>query len=161
MWRHGNSSHEFLKPLHGGGVEDVFQPGNGAPRRGACNFKFFRARRIIDVNQEHKPIQLRFGQRVGAFLFDRILRRQHKKRRFERVRSADDRDTMLLHGLQHRGLSLCWSSVNFVGQDNVGEDRPFDELEFAPTILCFLKDVCAGDVHRHQVRCELNAAEAK
>jgi hypothetical protein len=34
-----------------------------------------------------------------------------------------------------------------------------DELEYAATILVVLQDVGAGDVHRHQVGRELDAAE--
>jgi Leucine-rich repeat (LRR) protein len=35
---------------------------------------------VADVNVHHEAIELRFGQRVGAFLFDRILRGQHVTR---------------------------------------------------------------------------------
>ena len=31
--------------------------------------------RIIDMDLEHEAIQLRFGQRIGSFLLERVLRR--------------------------------------------------------------------------------------
>ena len=40
----------------------------------------FRAVRIIDDDLQHEAIDLRFGQRIGAFLFERILRRQDEER---------------------------------------------------------------------------------
>ena len=46
---------------------------------------FFRRRRIVDHHVEHEAIELRFGQRIGAFLLDRVLRRQHEQRTIERV----------------------------------------------------------------------------
>ena len=36
---------------------------------------------------------------------------------------------MLLHGLQEGTLYLGWSSVDLVGEDEVGEDRPLLYLE--------------------------------
>ncbi len=68
---------------------------------------------------------------------------------------------MFLHRFQHRGLSLGGSSIDFVGQNNVREDRTFDEFKFTPAFGSFLKDICTGDVHRHQVGGELNTTEAK
>ena len=38
------------------------------------------ARRIADHQLEEESIQLRLGQRIGAFLLDRVLRGQHEER---------------------------------------------------------------------------------
>ena len=35
---------------------------------------------IIDEDVEHEAVELRFGQRIGAFLLDRVLRGQHEER---------------------------------------------------------------------------------
>ncbi len=35
---------------------------------------------IVDVHHEHEPVELRLGQRVGAFLLDGVLRGQHEER---------------------------------------------------------------------------------
>ena len=66
---------------------------------------------------------------------------------------------VLLHRLEHRGLRLRWGAVDFVGQHDVGEHRAVDELELAPAAGAVLQNIGAGDVHRHQVGRELDAAE--
>ena len=35
---------------------------------------------IVDEHVEHEAVELRFGQRIGAFLLDRVLRGQHEER---------------------------------------------------------------------------------
>jgi hypothetical protein len=66
----------------------------------------------------------------------------------------------LLHGFEQRRLRLGRRAVDFVGQQNVGEDRALHE---GPGAVAgggiFLDDVGAGDVGRHQVRRELDALE--
>ena len=47
------------------------------------------------------------------------------------VRLLADRDLPLLHGFEQRGLRLGRRAVDFVGQHDVGEDRPADEAELA------------------------------
>ena len=37
-------------------------------------------RRVVDEDHEHEAVELRFGQRIGALLLDRILRREHEER---------------------------------------------------------------------------------
>ena len=65
-----------------------------------------------------------------------------------------------LHGFQQRRLRLRRSTVDFVGKNDVREDRPFDEnadaLSGRPV---FFDDFRSRDVGRHQVRRELNAFE--
>ena len=39
-----------------------------------------RAIRIADDHLQHEAIDLRFGQRISAFLFDRVLRRENQER---------------------------------------------------------------------------------
>ena len=60
--------------------------------------------RIVDVDLHQEAVELRFGQRIGAFLLQRVLRRQHMERRRQVVARARDRDVMLLHRLQQRRL---------------------------------------------------------
>src|SRR5262249_18484603 len=58
------------------------------------------------------------------------------------------------------GLSFRRRAVDFVGEDHVGEDRSFDEVEDAAMRFgIFLDDVGAGDVAGHQIGRELNAVE--
>ena len=52
---------------------------NGALDDGAQVF----ARRILHQDLHQEPVELRFGQRIGAFHFDGVLRRHHQERRFQ------------------------------------------------------------------------------
>ena len=120
---------------------------------------FFKFGRIVELDQKHEAIELRFGQRIGSFLLDRVLRGQHQERRIELERFADRGHFVFLHRLEHGGLRFWRGAVDFVGQHDVGEHRAMDELKFAAAAGCILQNVGAGDVHRHQVGRELDAAE--
>ena len=82
---------------------------------------------------------------------------KHEKRLFQRIAHAGRRHLMLLHRFQQGGLRLGRSAVDLVGQDHVGEDRPFDKLHPAAAVAGLFEDFRAGDVRRHQVGRELNA----
>ena len=90
-------------------------------------------RRVVQLDQEHEAVELRFGQRVGSFLLDRVLRGQHQERRFQRQRLPQHGDLVFLHRFEHRRLGLGRGPVDLVGQDDVGEHRPVHELELAPS----------------------------
>ena len=64
---------------------------------------------------------------------------------------------MLLHRFEEGGLRLGRSPVDFIGQDDVGEDGPLDELHAAAAVAGLFEDFRAGDVRRHQVGRELNS----
>ncbi len=127
--------------------------------RGPRNFDLLVLLRIVNLDEEHEAVQLRLGQRVGSLLLDRVLRGQHQKRRRQRQRLSENRDLAFLHRFEHRRLSLRRRTIDFVGQHDVGEHRPGDELETASPVAVALQNVRAGDVHRHQVGRELDAAE--
>ena len=74
-----------------------------------------------DLHQE--AIELRFGQRIGAFHFDGILGGHDQEGRFEFVRGGAAGDGPLLHGFEQRGLCFGRGAIDFVGQHQVGEDR--------------------------------------
>ena len=109
---------------------------------------------------EHEAIELRFGQRIRAFELDRVLRREDVERLVERIGPPLDRDAVLLHRLEQRRLRLGRRAVDFVGEDDVREDRPRREHHLPPAgRRVLLDDVGAGDVGRHQVGRELDARE--
>src|SRR5262249_22834779 len=83
--------------------------------------ELFRPRRIADLHLEHEPVDLSLGQRVGALLLDRVLRRQHEERRRQRKRLVADGDLLLLHALEQGALHLGGRAVDLVGEDQVGE----------------------------------------
>ena len=100
------------------------------------------------------------GSGIGAFELDRVLRGEHEERLFERIRAALHGHAVLLHGFEQRRLRLGRRAVDFVGQDDVREDRAGREHHLAPAgRRILLDDVGAGDVGRHQVGRELDAVE--
>ena len=109
----------------------MIELGQRVAGRRAGDLDLLGFRRIIQLDQEHEPIELRLGQRIGPFLLDRVLRGQHQERRFESKRLADHRHLVLLHGFEHGRLRLRRGAVDLVGQHDVGEDRPVHELKLA------------------------------
>ena len=79
--------------------------------------------RVADHDVEHEPVELRFGQRIGPLLLDRVLGRQHEERVGQLVPLAADGHLPLLHRLEQRRLGLGRGAVDLVGQHDVGEDR--------------------------------------
>ena len=84
---------------------------------------------IADPHLQHEPVELRLGQRVGALVLDRVLRREHEERLLQRVGGAADGDLVLLHRLEQRGLHLGRRAVDLVGEDDLGEERPLLDVE--------------------------------
>ena len=145
---------DFLAGEHR--LDVVGLDGGGA----AGDLELFLEVRVVHEDLEHEPVLLGFGQRIGPFLLDRVLRGQHEERVGERMADAADGDLPLLHRFQQGGLRLGRRAVDFVGQDDVGEERPFEEPALARAGRAVLfQDFGAGDVGRHQVGRELHAAE--
>ena len=119
------------------------------------------AGRVADDQLEQEAVELGLGQRIGAFLLDRVLGGHHEERLLEPVDVAADGDGVLLHGFEQGRLGLGRGPVDFVGQHDLGEDRPGLKLERAAAVGRFHHDVGADDVGRHQVGRELNAVEVK
>ena len=114
----------------------------------------------MDLEQE--AVELRLGQRVGAFLVDRVLGREHEEGLVELELVVADRDALLLHRLEQRGLGLGRGAVDLVREHDVGEDRALEELEH-PRLghRVLLQDLGADDVRGHQVGGELDALEGE
>ena len=115
---------------------------------------FLRPGRIADLELEHEPIDLRFRQRVGAFLLNGVLRRQYQERFFELEGLFPDGDLPLLHGLQQSALHLGGGAVDFIGEHQVGEDRSSARGESARLRIVNLG---ADDIRRQHVGRELQA----
>ena len=111
--------------------------------------------RVADVDLQQEPVELRLGQRVGAFLLDRVLRRQHVERPRQRVLHAGDGDALFLHRLQQRRLGARAGAVDLVGHQQLAEHRAGDEAEAAPPVG-FVQHLGADDVGGHQVGGELH-----
>src|SRR5438552_3657293 len=88
-------------------------------------------RRIADVDPEEEPVHLGLRERVGAFVFDRILRRNDEERPVEGERLALEGRLPFLHRLEQGGLRLRGGPVDLVRQEELGEDRTAAEDEVA------------------------------
>jgi hypothetical protein len=125
----------------------LFANVGGRPLR---HFHFFLEIRIADVDLEHEAVLLGLGQRIRAFLFDGILRGQHEEGIGQRMPHAAHGNLPFLHGFEHGRLRFGRGAVDFVGQNTVGEQRPFQEAELAAAgRAVLLDDFRAGNVGRH------------
>ena len=161
--------------LHVGGNRHLLNQLLQLDERGAINDRFdfnttafscarHHFRKLIGTRVAHEQfvkeaVELCLGQRVGAFLVDRILRCQDKERQVEFADLATDRDTTFLHGFQHRRLGLWGGPVDFISQNQVGKNRPVLKLKSPFSIVGFVYHVGAQNIRRHEVGRELDAVE--
>ena len=117
----------------------------------------FGARRIGHQNLHQEAIELGFGQRIGAFHFDGILRRHHEERRFQFMRGGAAGDGAFLHGFEQRRLRFRRGAIDFVGQNQVGENRTGLEAQGLVAAVVGFHDHAADDVGGHEIGRELDA----
>ncbi len=120
------------------------------------NSPFLIARRIADFQFEHETVNLRFGQRIGAFLLNRILRGQNQERFFQFESLFADGDLFFLHCFEQGALHLGGRAIDFVGQNQIRKNRSFARAEAAGLRIVNLR---ADDVGRQHVRRELQPRE--
>ncbi len=113
---------------------------------------------VAERDPGQEPVELGLGERVGAFVLDRVGGREHAERRRQRERLALDGDLVLLHRLEQRRLGLGRRPVDLVGEQQAGEDGTAAELEL-PALL--VVDERAGQVGGQQVGGELGAREVE
>ena len=113
--------------------------------------------RIGDLDLEHEAIDLGLGQGIRSLLLDRVLRGHDQEQALQGEGLLADGHLPLLHGLQQGRLDFRGGTIDFVGQDEVGEDRALagPKRAFAGHI-----DHRADKVCRQQVGGELDALEA-
>ena len=116
----------------------------------------FVLRQVVNHDVEHEAVELRFGQGVGAFHFNRVLRGEHEERFRQCVADAGGSDLVLLHRFEQRRLRFRRRAIDFVGQNHVGENRPRHECH-GPSLAGLLQNFRAGNIRRHEVGCELDA----
>ena len=124
----------------------------GAPQ----DLLFLGALGVADPDLEHEAVALRLGQRIGALLLDRILGREDQERLLELQALVAERDLLLLHRLEQRGLHLRGGAVDLVREHEVREQRAALRREGS---IARVVDHRPGQVRREQVRGELDAAE--
>ena len=73
---------------------------------------------IRDLQLQQEAVELRLRQRIGPFVLQRVLGRQHHERFRQAEGPLADGDLPLLHRLQQRRLHLGRRAVDLVGQDD-------------------------------------------
>lgn len=132
------------------------------PRRGAHHdFKFFFLRRVVQIEAEHETVLLCFGQRVGAFLFDRVLCRDDAEGQRELEGFHGDRHLAFLHGFEKRRLRFRRRSVDFIREEQLGEDRSLIELKFGNAVAVLFENLASDDVRWHEVGRKLDSLRIK
>ena len=116
----------------------------------------FLAAGIAEAQPDQKPVELRFRQWEGPFVIDRVLRGHHQKRGIQQIRLAVHRHTPLGHGFQQGGLSTRCRPVDFVGQDDLGEQRPRPKLELGGLRI---EDGGSRNIVGQKVGCALHSFE--
>ena len=154
---YGHPAHQLLKGLNFVGVQDLTDRGLVVGRGVLDDLQLGLVARVAQLDVEHEAVQLGFGQRVGAFLLDGVLGGQHEERAVQRVPLAGHRHGVFLHAFEQGRLGFGRRPVDFVGQHDVGENRPWHEVEVALLVERFR----AHDVRRHQVGRELHPVEGQ
>src|SRR5437016_13384906 len=89
------------------------------------------------------------GKRIRTFKLDRVLRRKDRKKTRKRIARSVERHLLLLHRLEQGGLRARRHAVDFVHQQQIGEDGAAVQRKGARRQV---EDIRAQDVRRHQVR---------
>ena len=154
----GHAAHELLRRHQLVPGQHLARVGIVEPGRLQQDAPLGIAVRIDDVDLHDEAVELGLRQRVGAFLLERVLRREDVEGRRQRVRVAGDGDEPLLHRLQQRRLGARRGAVDLVRHQELGEHRTLDEAEGALTGLRLLQHLGAQNVGRHEVWRELDAS---
>ena len=104
---------------------------------------FLRRREIAQMDFKEKAIQLGFGQGKGAFILNRVLRRQHEKRAGQHTGHAIDRHLALAHTFKQSRLCSRRRAVDFVGQQNIRKGWARDKLKM---VRLLIKDTDPGHI---------------
>ncbi len=134
------------------GIDDDFLRGSHANE----DLFFLFDGGIIDDDFEHETVELRLRECVSTVLIDGILSCNNEERSWKRVSGVADRDLFFLHSFEESGLNFSGCSVDFVGEDEGGEDGSFFSVE--GTIILAISHG-ADDISGEEIRCELNSVE--
>ena len=126
----------------------------------AVRFEAEAARASLAANVAQSYVQLHAlnVQLDNARQIARVLSCDHKEKLVQRIGDVVHRHLFFCHRFEHRRLHLGRGPVDFVGQQDMGEDWPRTELEPARRRI---EDTHAGDITGQQVRGELDPAEGR
>ncbi|MCY1409883.1 hypothetical protein D9M71_252420 [compost metagenome] len=116
--------------------------------------------RIVEQHLHQEAVHLCFGQGVGAFLLDGVLGGDDHEQVRQFVAVAGHGDLPLFHGFEQCCLDLGRGPVDFIGQNQVAEQRPGLELHLVLAVD-LLQHFGTRDVRRQQVGGELDTAHLR
>ena len=122
---------------------------------------FRRTVRVVHVDLHQEPVQLCLGQRIRAFLLNRVLCCQHVKRWRQGPVFSGDGHLPFLHRLKQCRLGARAGAVDFIRHQQLAENRPGNEFEGPAAVGTGFQHLRAQNIRRHQVRCELNAVSVQ
>src|SRR5689334_20946690 len=86
---------------------------------------------VLEVELDEKAIELRLGYRVDALVLVRVLGRHDEERRVDEEGASAQGHVSFLHRLEQTRLYARRSTVDLVGEQDVGEDHPALEEQLA------------------------------
>lgn len=120
---------------------------------GPHNFPLSLAARITHPNPHQEPVQLRLRQRIGAVMFNRVLRGNHHERLREPMGAIVNGHLAFIHGFEQRALGLRRGAVDLIGQQDIRKNRAGFEFKTFPMLVV---NGDADDVARQQIAGELH-----
>lgn len=109
---------------------------------------------VAHFDAHEKTVQLGFRKRISAVMLDGILRSDDEKGLGERKSAAIDGDLRFVHSFEKSGLRAWRGAIDFISENDVGEDGALAELELARLRIV---DADAENVGGEKVRSELDA----
>ncbi len=152
---HGPHGALAVQHVLGGG--DDLEVVNGMAQLVLLQHGDFRLRlRVAQMQADQEPVQLRLRQGKGPLVVNRVLGGDEKEGRGQIIIDAVGGDLAFGHGFEQGGLGARGGAVDFVGQDDLGEERAGAELELGRLRV---EDGAAGDVVGQEVGGALQAFE--
>ena len=113
---------------------------------------------IADRKAHQEAVELALGERVRSFELDRVFGRDDEEGARQRTRRSVGGNLAFARRFEGRALRSRRRAVDFVGENDVCEDRARDELE-----ILRLRTVNFGadDVERNEVGGELDSSESR
>jgi hypothetical protein len=123
---------------------------------GGDDSMLFAALGVAERHTEKEAVELVFGEVIGSLKFEGVLSGDEHERPLEDEGLVIDADLLFAHGFEQRGLCARGGAIDFVGQDDVGEDGSGFEIEILPLGI---ENRDAKDVAGEKIGCKLDSAE--
>jgi hypothetical protein len=113
---------------------------------------------VVNANLDEEAVELGFRERVSAFELEGILCGEDGEEVVEGVGDAVDGDLAFFHAFEERGLGARGHAIDFVGEEELGEDGAAMEGELTGLER---EDAGAENVGGHHIGRALDAAEVE